>query len=91
MAKLIKTTGEITDISPANGKTFKLEELQKYIGGYIELVYGNKENLILVIDEDGKSKGLETNHYVTELYRGIISEDDFIVGNVVLCAAFQIE
>ena len=91
MAKLIKSTGEITDISPSNGKVFTLEELQKHIGGYIEIVYGNKEGLILIIDEDGKSKDLQENSYATQLYEGVISEDDYIVGDVVLCANFQVE
>lgn len=36
---LIRTTGEVERITPANGVKFTLDELQKCVGGYIEFVY----------------------------------------------------
>lgn len=55
MATLFKTTGEVTDVTPKNGKYFELKELQDYVGGYIEgirlpgnnMMYVNEEGLLL--------------------------------------------
>lgn len=39
MAKLIKFTGAVEEVKPADGMNcFALEELQGFVGGYIELV-----------------------------------------------------
>lgn len=38
MAKIYKTTGEVIEVEPKNGKDFKLKELQEIVHGYIELV-----------------------------------------------------
>lgn len=47
MAKLYKTTGEVIEITPKNGKKFTLEEAQEYVGGYVELVeLKHREQLI---------------------------------------------
>lgn len=37
-ATLYKTTGEILDIVPANGKAFTLEELRETVGGTVQWV-----------------------------------------------------
>ena len=47
MAKLYKTNGEVVEITPANGKKFTLEEAQKYVNGYVDLVgLKHREQLI---------------------------------------------
>ena len=33
MAKIYKTSGEVLDIEPKNGRDFQLEELQVIVGG----------------------------------------------------------
>ena len=38
MAKIIKTDGTIVEVTPQNGADFQLEELQKIVGGYIEVL-----------------------------------------------------
>lgn len=38
MAKIIKTDGTIVEVTPQNGTDFQLEELQKIVGGYIEVL-----------------------------------------------------
>ena len=38
MATLIKTNGEETNVTPQNKTDFKLDELQNYVGGIIEIV-----------------------------------------------------
>lgn len=53
MAKVIPTAGEHYEVQPKNGKFFELEELQKIVGGYIEIIY-LKKGLLMVINEDGK-------------------------------------
>ena len=33
MGQLIRTSGEVTEVKPANGTDFSLEELQTMVGG----------------------------------------------------------
>ena len=39
--KLIKTNGETQEVNPKDGKKFNLQELQGFVGGYIELLNVN--------------------------------------------------
>lgn len=55
MATLIKADGTQKEIQPQNGTDFCLEELQKYVDGYIQVIaLRNQEDEILVINEDGE-------------------------------------
>lgn len=87
MATLIKADGTQTEIQPQNGTDFSLEELQKYVDGYIQVIQlHNQEDEILVINEDGKDR-YTTNKTATELalkHRAIFPWD-WIDGDVVLC------
>ena len=77
---LIKANGEMTHVNPADGKAFTLEELQGFVGGYIEIVTtlrGNK----LVVNEEGKLNGLPVNIIATEIY----GQEDVIVGDALFC------
>lgn len=59
MATIIKINGQKEVIEPANGKTFSLEELQKAVNGYIQIVPindGEYAGKSMVVDEDGKLK-----------------------------------
>lgn len=57
MATLIKADGTKKEIQPQNGTDFSLEELQKYVDGYIQVIpLRNQEDEILVINEDGKER-----------------------------------
>ena len=38
MATLIKTDGSKLEIQPQNGLDFQLDELQKFVDGYIEIL-----------------------------------------------------
>ena len=55
-AKIIYTDKEAEDYTPKNGKTFALTEMQEIVGGYVEPIRLNDGRMIIV-DEDGKSKG----------------------------------
>ena len=82
MATLVKTNGEEITVLPKNKTDFKLDELQNYVGGIIEIVR-TKDNKMMVINEEGKINELPMNEKATDLY--IHSDFDFIVGDVLIC------
>jgi hypothetical protein len=67
MAKLIKADGETRELRPADGTDcFTLEELQKYVGGYIEVVrcrlpVPEDECPLLIVNEEGTIHRLPEN------------------------------
>lgn len=83
MSKLYKTNGKVEEFNPANGKDFTLEELQKAVGGYIELFY-LPEDEVLVFDEEGMIKKKLFNKKVSTIINLPI------VGDVVRCKRTQI-
>jgi len=88
MALLIRENGTISLITPENGKSFKLEELQKMVDGYIEVIPVNHSDRILVVNEEGKfSKGV--NFHATSMAK--IFTGDFIAGDVVYCENAEVE
>lgn len=88
MAQHILTTGEVQEITPQNGTFFKLQELNEFVGGYIELVYLS-DNRLMVVNEEGKLMGLPVNIKATRevVMSGI---NDIIVGDVLICDDSQI-
>lgn len=83
-AYLIDVAGVIVDVTPDNG-TFELEEAQRHVEGYIEVVYLNEE-YIMIVNEEGKF-GKEYNSVATGvaiLHNALLS-GDFISGNAVVC------
>lgn len=86
MATLIKSNGEKIEVAPENSKRFELEEAQKLVGGYIQIIHlGNDE--VMILDEEGKLKGYPANHEASfiALSRKAIHWTDYIVGDVVIC------
>ena len=83
MAKLFKVDGTVEDVKPANGTDFTLEELQKMVGGLIQVVPVFKSKYI-VVDEEGRLKGYQHNVIASLLVDGQINGD--IVGDMVLCS-----
>ena len=64
MATIINVDGTEKTVEPKNGKMFSLEELQKYVNGYIEIVAinsGEYENMLMIVDEEGLLKSNEIN------------------------------
>lgn len=83
-AQIIKTDGTIQDVAPADGKAFSLEEMQRIVGGYIEIIPSNDGRLI-VLNEEGKLHNLPGNPAATVFFaRGVIADDDYIVGDVLV-------
>lgn len=91
MARLIKTDGSEKEISPKNGTDFSLEELQKYVDGYIEIIPMDDGN-ILVVNEEGKYD-CEENEKATEIANenGALFFGDYIAGDVVLCKDGEVQ
>lgn len=71
------------------GDKFDLEELQKYVDGYIETVPLDGKT-IMVLNEEGKCKGLPYNCRASYLHQKYNCTDDFVVGDVVLCYSEEI-
>jgi hypothetical protein len=88
-AKLYKADGTILEVVPANGKDFQLEELQKMVGGYIEIVSAGKGK-IMVIDDEGKLKGKPVNDAATMIFMQA-GYYDTIVGDALVCDSEMVQ
>ena len=75
----IPRTKIITDKAPT------LEEMQKFVGGYIEVVYAPNGDQI-VLDEEGRLKDKDINIVATEYWLGDRADDEFanIVGDALI-------
>ena len=90
MAVIYKANGEKQEVTPENGKDFKLKQLQKIVGGLIDYVHlGNGE--IMVFNDEGKLIGLPYNREATERFQKAFQTDDFIVGDVLICKDNEVE
>lgn len=90
MATIIKTDGYVINIEPKDGKEFSLEEMQTIVSGYIEIVDLHDGNY-MVVNEEGKLKGLAINHVATQIYTNAFpGVYDVIVGDVLVCNKHQI-
>ena len=84
-ARIIYPGGEERHVYPKNLKKFTLEELQSFVGGYIERVQLPRGNghAIAYVNEDGLSKRLEYNWKASSIYNGSI------VGPMVIVSAVK--
>lgn len=82
MATIIKVDGTMEEITI--DKQNSLEQMQKIVGGYIEVIpiAGGKT---LVVNEEGLLQQLPINHKASALYSGTI------VGDVILCTLEELE
>lgn len=86
MNVIIKSNGEIKQITPKNGKDFQLDELRTAVGGWIEIVYLQDEDKhLMVVNEEGKLNNLPYNAKATHLYQNHTGCNDVIVGDVLVC------
>ena len=86
MATLIKSNGVQQEVSPKNGTDFSLEELQGFVGGYIEIIYLD-DTKIMVVNEEGKLNGLPYNERATAMVYFL----DAIVGDVLVCESKEVK
>jgi len=81
----MKADGTHEYIEPANGKEWQLGELQKLVGGLIETFPTPKEDVILVLHEEGKLTVSPTlNMEATVLVREFLMDNDWIAGDAVV-------
>lgn len=84
---LVTVEGDISVIDIDNGE---LENIYKAIGNNCDIfesvtVDGYIEDApIMLIDEEGKIKGLPVNYVATQLWHRFRKVNDFLVGNVVI-------
>ena len=80
---LYMTDGRTKEVRPSNGVHWTLEELQGFVGGYIEVV-GTVDERFMVINELGKvlQPPLELNIPATRCY--IHGRRDVILGDALI-------
>lgn len=89
---VLPAAGGIKEIAPANGKKFKLDELQKLVGGYLEMLCPVATGAYLLGDEEGKLKHKPINFNATSLYQEMTNiVDDPVVGDCILIAKGHME
>lgn len=88
MAILMKADGTVETRSPKNGRNFDLDEMQLAVGGYIEFVYLNDGN-VLVVNEEGKLRGLDLNMSATDMAAPTLGPTDCIVGDALCCTPIE--
>ncbi len=88
MAKLINGNGIIREVSPQNGKDFKLQEVYKLLDINLVDVLYLKEDLLMLIDDEGKVNDSFINREATIIawQFGAISENDCICGKALICS-----
>jgi hypothetical protein len=60
-------------VSPADGRKFSLEELQKFVGGYIEHVPNSRPNAYC--NEDGRLQHLPLNEIASDKFQQALVGD----------------
>ena len=80
---LMTTDGRTKEVRPSNGVHWTLEELQGFVGGYIEVV-GTVDERFMVINELGKilQPPLDLNIPASRLY--LHGRLDVILGNALV-------
>ncbi len=87
---LILTDGTKKHVSPKNGTDYKLDELQEFVGGYIEIVNSPVDDQIMVINEEGLLLDLDVNTEASKLYYNWYRGNP-IVGNVLLTTTDKVK
>ena len=82
MAKVIPIEGKEYET-----KDLSLENMQKIVGGYIEIITLKDHKTSMVLNEEGKitDPPLPLNPRANKLAAGSLFEGDYIAGNVIVC------
>lgn len=82
-AKLYLQNGEVIEVTPENGEHFTLQELQKMVGGLIQVIPLGLN--LIVLNEEGKLiDGFEVNMLATEQWAKEYGYSDILFGNVLI-------
>ncbi len=82
-ATVLKANGECLHVKPKNGNDFSLEEAQKVVGGYVEVIHLSSTQL-MIVNEEGKLRKLPFNRQAS-LIAYMARKADAIVGDVLVC------
>lgn len=84
--QIIKADGTAINYSPKAGAHYDLEELNQIVGGCIQII-SLHDGRLMVINDEGKLMALPFNQSATDiaLEQDAIFENDFIVGDVLIC------
>ena len=80
MATHIKTDGTNTKVTPKNGKTFTLRELQGFVGGTID-IQDLPNGASIVLNDNGKLEGMPKNEVVTSIWKNAYPIEDYPYNN----------
>lgn len=81
-ATLYKASGEIVEVTPANGKKFSLKELQGFCGGIVQFIRLPKAKMTFVCNDEGALIGLPKNQNAFEVWSKEFPADKFKFNNV---------
>ena len=81
---LLKVNGERVDVAPKNGKDYKIEELQGFVGGYIEIIRLSQSQ-IMVVNEEGAINGMRVNNNASLAVSMVFGFHYPIFGDVLVC------
>ena len=91
MGKLIRWNGDTSDVQPLNGTDYQLDELKKFVDGYIEIV-NLSDGCIMVVNENGaftkKPNKLAT---ITALIYHAIRPNGIIFGDALVCKSSEVK
>lgn len=85
MAIIIRTDG-----TEENLFGLTLDNMQKAVGGNIEIIPTN-DGRLMVLNEEGKLLELPLNRKATLLTRGVVAPSDLIVGDVIVANNDEID
>jgi hypothetical protein len=84
MAMLLKSNGQRQLVKPqGKDETLTLEQMQKAVGGYIEVVPVPGSNTLLIVNEEGWMKNLPVNVNASRI------AGQTIVGDVILAITYK--
>lgn len=89
-AEIITTDGDSLEVQPANGRKFSLRELQAVVEGYIEIIT-LPDGRLMILNEDGNALGLPPNPVATVIAHNALTEENGIVGDVLVCDSSLID
>lgn len=81
---IIRTTGVLEPVVPANKRDFKLEEVQKICNDCVEVVWDDRE-YCMIASENAIEKGFELNPIASFLATEIVRYPMPILGDVLVC------
>ena len=77
MARIIRVDGEVIEVEPANGREFTLAEMEKLVGGEVDVIRTDMD-ASMAVDGNARAKGLDLNR------RASVMAGQFVIGPAVL-------